>query len=140
MPNIIDAAVRDARRSKVSTSDCVSVIMCAVFLGHHDLRRMNDRLGPYDMATIMRDPGFRRAAFTEERLAKALGDLYRAGLEKVMTALALQASEQFCIGTDFVHFDTTSLSFYGAHEREDLVSLSDGISELAIERPAAEPV
>ena len=128
LPNIIDAAVRDDRRSKVSTSDCVSVIMCAVFMGHHDLWRMSDRLGPYDMATIMRDPGFRLAEFPEERLAKALDDLYRAGLEKLMTALALQAIEQFRIGTDFLHFDTTSLSFYGAHEREDFGSMSDGIS------------
>jgi transposase len=126
--NIIDAAVRDDRRSKVSTSDCVSVIMCAVFMGHHDLWRMADRLGPYDVATIMRDPGFRLAEFPEERLAKALDDLYRAGLDKLMTALALQAIEQFRIGTDFLHFDTTSLSFYGAHEREDFGSMSDGIS------------
>lgn len=125
---IIDTAIRDDRRSKVSTSDCVSVIMCSVFMGHHDLWRMADRLGSYDMATIMRDPGFRLAEFTEERLAKALDDLYRAGLDKLMTALALQAIEQFRIGTDFLHFDTTSLSFYGAHEREDFASMSDGIS------------
>ena len=45
-----------------------------------------------------------------------------------MTALALQAIEQFRIGTDFLHFYTTSLSFYGAHEREDFGSMSDGIS------------
>ncbi len=89
---------------------------------------MADRLGPYDVATIMRDPGFRLAEFPEERLAKALDDLYRAGLDKLMTALALQAIEQFRIGTDFLHFDTTSLSFYGAHEREDFGSMSDGIS------------
>ena len=40
--NVIDHAVRDDRRCKVSTSDCVSVIMCGVFLGHHDLWRMSD--------------------------------------------------------------------------------------------------
>ena len=126
--NIIDHAVRDDKRSKVSTSDCVSVILCAVFLGHHDLWRMSDRLAPYDMATIMRDPGFRIAEFPEERLAKALDDLYRAGLDKMMTALSLQAIEQFRINTDFLHFDTTSLSFFGAMEREDFGSMSDGIS------------
>ena len=126
--NIIDHAVRDDRRSKVSTSECVSVILCSVFLGHHDLWRMSDRLGPYDMATIMRDPGFLLAEFPEERLAKALDDLYRAGLDTLMTGLALQAIEQFRIGTDFLHFDTTSLSFFGAHEREDFMSMSDGVS------------
>ena len=88
---------------------------------------MSDRLGPYDMATIMRDPGFLLAEYPEERLAKALDDLYRVGLEKLMTAVALQAIEQFRIGTDFLHFDTTSLSFFGAHERDDIGAISDGI-------------
>ncbi len=126
--NIIDHAIQDDRRCKVSTSDCVSVILCSVFLGHHDLWRMSDRLGPYDMATIMRDPGFLFSEFTEERLAKALDDLYAANLDKLMTAVALQVIEQFRINTDFLHFDTTSLSFFGAHEREDFGSMSDDIS------------
>ena len=51
--HIIDKAIVDDRRCKVSTSECVAVIMCGVFLGHHDLWRMADRLSPYDMATIM---------------------------------------------------------------------------------------
>ena len=125
---IIDRSFQDDRRSKVSTSECVSVILCAVFLGHHDLWRMSDRLGPYDMATLMRDSGFRVEEFPEERLAKALDDLYGVGLDKLMTALALQSVEQFRIGTDFLHFDTTSLSFFGAHEREDFGSMSDGVT------------
>jgi len=124
----IDQAIIDDPRSKVSTSDCVAVIMCAVFLGHHDLWRMSDRLAPYDMATIMRDPGFRLAEFTEERLAKALDDLYKFGLDKLMSAVAVQMIEQFRLGTAFLHFDTTSLSFFGAHEREDFMSMSDGIT------------
>lgn len=125
--NIIDQAITDDRRCKVSTSDCVAVVMCAVFLGHHDLWRMSDRLSPYDMATIMRDPGFRLEEFTEERLAKSLDDLYAFGLDKIMTAVAVQMIEQFRLKTDFLHFDTTSLSFFGAHEREDFMSMSDGI-------------
>ena len=126
--SVVDQAVADDRRSKVSTSECVSVILCSVFVGHHDLWRMSDRLGPYDMATIMRDPDFRLSEFPEERLAKALDDLFRVGLDKMMTAVALQTIEQFRLGTDFLHFDTTSLSFFGAHERDDIGALSDGIS------------
>ncbi len=124
--NVIDHAVRDDRRCKVSTSDCVSVIMCGVFLGHHDLWRMSDRLGPYDMSTIMQDRGFNLAEFTEERLAKALDDLYDADLDRLMTGIALQTIQQFRLGTEFLHFDTTSLSFFGAYESEDFGSMSDG--------------
>ena len=124
--NVIDHAIREDPRSKVSTSECVSVILCGVCLGHHDLWRMADRLGPYDMATIMRDRGFCLAEFTEERLAKALDDLFTAGLDRLMTGIALQVIEQFNIGTDFLHFDTTSLSFFGAHESEEFGSQTDG--------------
>ena len=126
--DVIDHAVRDDRRSKVSTSECVAVILCGVFVGHHDLWRMADRLSPYDMKTIMRDPGFELREFPEERLAKALDDLYHANLDKLMTAMAIQAIKQFRLGTDFLHFDTTSLSFFGAYEREDMFSMSDGLA------------
>lgn len=124
--NVIDHAIREDPRSKVSTSECVSVILCGVCLGHHDLWRMSDRLAPYDMATIMQDRGFCLAEFTEERLAKALDDLFAAGLDRLMTGIALQAIEQFNIGTDFLHFDTTSLSFFGAYESEEFGSQTDG--------------
>lgn len=128
--NVIDHAIKDDRRSKVSTSECVAVILCGVFTGHHDLWRMADRLSPFDMATIMRDPGFRLKEFPEERLAKALDNLQAFGLDKLTTAISVQVIEQFRLGTDFLHFDTTSLSFFGAYESEDLGSLSDGISPM----------
>jgi transposase len=126
LPDVLDHTLRDDPRSKVSTSECVSVMLCGVFAGHHDLWRMSERLAPYDMATVMRDANFPLAAFTEERLAKMLDDLY-PHIDRLMTAMALQTVEQFRLGTDFLHFDTTSLSFFGAHEQEDFASFSDAI-------------
>lgn len=66
---VIDHSLRDDPRCRVSTSECVAVMLCGVFVGHHDLWRMSERLAPYDMATVMRDPDFPLTAFTEERLA-----------------------------------------------------------------------
>lgn len=120
--NFLDDVIREDPRSKVSTSECVAVLLCGVMCGHHDLWRMADRLEPYDMATVMQDPGFLLTEFTEERLAKALDDLYDAGLDKLMTHVALETVRQFRLGTDFLHFDTTSLVMYGAYEREDFAS------------------
>ncbi len=77
-------------------------------------------------STVSLDRGFCLAEFTEERLAKALDDLFDAGLDRLMTGIALQAIEQFNIGTDFLHFDTTSLSFFGAYESEEFGSQTDG--------------
>jgi len=41
--------------------------------------------------------------------------------------VALQAVPSFRLGTDFLHFDTTSLSFFGAHEQESFASFSDAV-------------
>jgi transposase len=124
---IIDRAVADDRRSKVSTSECVAVMLCSIFGGAHDLWRVRERLGRYDMPTVMQDRGFDITEFPEERLAKALDDLWSAHVDKMMTAIALQTIEAYAVDTEFLHFDTTSLSFYGAYEREDPGSLADGI-------------
>ena len=125
--DVIDRAVVDDRRSKVSTSECVAVMLCSIFGGAHDLWRVRERLSRYDMRTVMQDRGFAISEFPEERLAKALDDLWTAHVDKLMTAIALQTIEAYDLDTDFLHFDTTSLSFYGAYEREDPESLGDGI-------------
>jgi hypothetical protein len=126
--DLIDHAITEDRRSKVSTSECVAMMLCMVFIGEHGMWRMRDHFRAYDMHTIMKNPDFDLSAFTEERFAKAIDDLYRCGLDRLMTGLALQVIEQFRINTDYLHFDTTRLSFYGAYEGEgDLFSLSNGI-------------
>jgi transposase len=125
--NVLDHAIAEDPRSKVSTSECAAVILCGVFAGEHGLWRLRDRLAPYDMQTIMQDGGFRLEEFPEERFAKALDDIYAANPDKLMTAIALQMVDHFALNTDYLQFDTTSLSFYGAYEREDFGSMGNGI-------------
>ena len=122
--DVIDHAIKEDPRSKVSTSECVAVILCSVYAGAHDLWRVRERMARYDMKTIMGDPLFDINEFTEERLAKAMDDLQRFNLDKLMTSVALQAIEQFHLRTDFFTFDTTSLSFYGAYENEEFGSIT----------------
>jgi len=85
-----------------------------VFVGAHSLWRIRERLAPYDLVTVMQDPDFDLAHFPEERLAKALDDLHTFGLDRVMSSLALEAIRQHGLDTRLLHFDTTTLSFYGA--------------------------
>lgn len=125
---VIDHAIGQDQRSHVSASECVGVILSGVFVGAHSLWRLRERLEPYDMATVMQDATFDLERFPEERLAKALDDLYAFGLDKLMTGVALRAIEQYRLDTSFLHFDTTTLSFHGAYEREDPWALTDGIA------------
>ena len=61
-------------------------------------------------------------------MAKALDDLYEFGVDRLMTGVALEAVRQYGLDTRFLHFDTTTLSFYGAYEREGLDAVGDGIA------------
>lgn len=127
MADVIDHAVGQDPRSLVSTSECVAVILSGVFVGAHSLWRLRERLEPFDMRTIMQDATFNLAHFPEERLAKALDDIYLANPDKLMTAISVQAIEAFSIDTTYLHFDTTSLSFYGAYESEDPFTGLEGV-------------
>lgn len=126
--DIIDHAIPQHDLSEVSTGECVAVILAGVFVGAHSLWRIRERLDPYDMVTIMQDPTFDLNRFPEERLAKALDDLYDFGLDRLMSAVALEAIRQYGLDTKFLHFDTTTLSFYGAYEREGLDAVGDGVA------------
>jgi transposase len=122
--NVIDFSVRDDSRSKVSTSECVAILLCSIYAGAHDLWRIRERLSRYDMKTIMNDSMFNISEFPEERLAKMLDDLWKADVHKLMTALSILMIERFSLKTEVLHFDTTSLTFFGAYEREDFASVT----------------
>ncbi len=90
------------------------------------------------MATIMQDETFDLERFTEERLAKALDDLYARGLDTLMSGIALEAIRQYGLDTRFLDFDTTSLSFYGSYEREVGETIRD-MHALAIDIASGSP-
>ncbi len=124
--DVIDAAIPQHSLSEVSTGECVAVILCGVYVGAHSLWRLRERLAPYDMVTVMQDPTFDLERFPEERLAKALDDLHRRGLDTLMSGFAIETIHQFSLETRFLHFDTTTLSFYGAYENEGFRASYDG--------------
>ena len=119
MGDIIDHAIGQHAKSDVSTGECVATILAGVFSGAHSLWRLRERLTPYDMRTVMQDATYDLDKFNEERLAKGLDDIYAFGTDKIMTAVAIQMIKAYDIGVDTFSFDTTSLSFFGAYERED---------------------
>jgi len=115
---VIDEACGIDRRMKVSHGECVAIIIAGVFAGEHGLWRLQDRLDVYDMATVMRDPGIDLAEYHDVRLGRACDAIYHAGPDRILTALALHQIEAWELDHDYLHIDTTSLSFYGAYEHE----------------------
>lgn len=127
MAKLIDHAIGQDPRSKVSTSECVAVILCGVYSGSHSLWRLRERLEHYDMQTIMQDASFSLIDFPEERLGKALDDLFRFDLDKLMSGISIEMIRAFNLDMSFLHFDTTTLSFFGAYEGRDSWSGNDGM-------------
>jgi transposase len=118
MELIDDACPKDVR-AKVSHGQCVAVILCGVFVGEHSLWRVADRLRAYDMATIMQDPEFNFDYFHDDRLGAALDAMYLAGLDEMMTRLAVGIIDFFAIQTRYLRFDTTAFALHGDYETED---------------------
>ncbi|SVD07749.1 uncharacterized protein METZ01_LOCUS360603 [marine metagenome] len=118
IPDIIDSACGIDPRMKVSHGECVSIIIAGVFAGEHGLWRLQDRLDVYDMATVMQDSGFCLKEFHDVRLGRCLDALYRTGPDKILSEVAFRTIECHDLNTDFLSFDTTTLSFYGAYEEE----------------------
>lgn len=116
---IIDDACPVDGRSQVSHGQCVAVILCGVFVGVHSLWRVAERLRPFDMVAVMQDPDFNLDNFHDDRLGSALDALYLAGLDGLMTRLAMGIIDHFSINTQYLRFDTTAFSLQGDYAKED---------------------
>lgn len=113
---IVDELVPKDPRSHVSTGECVEVLVTAILLGHHTLYRVADLLRPYDLRVAF---GFELADavhFNDERLAKALTDLFHvAGVDATNSALVLAAIREYELTLRRAHLDTTSVSVHGEY-------------------------
>ena len=111
---VIDDLVPKDPRSHVSTGECVEVLVTAILLGSHTLYRVADLLRPYDLRVAF---GFELAEsrhFNDERLAKALTDLFHvAGVDATNSALLLAAIREYELTLNRLHLDTTSVSVCG---------------------------
>src|SRR5215467_13495520 len=63
-------------------------------------------------------PGLTRAALNDYRLGHILEALFAANLNKVSSAVALNALEVYAIATPWLHQDTTTIALYGAYADE----------------------
>lgn len=113
---VIDELVPKDPRSHVSTGECVEVLVTAILLGSHTLYRVADLLRPYDLKVAfgfeLADPAY----FNDERLAKALTDLFHVGgVDATNSALLLAAIRTYDLELKRLHIDTTSVSVHGEY-------------------------
>lgn len=117
--DVIDVLCGVDQRMKVSHGECAQLVLLGVFAGEHGLWRLTERLDPYDMATVTGDAGIDLREFHDVRLGRMLDAVYDAGPERLLSAMSLKVVEWARLELGTLHFDTTTLSVYGAYE-EDL--------------------
>src|SRR5438093_6581276 len=95
----------------------VEALVLAILDGDHALYKVGKRLEERGMLALLQ-PGLTRAALNHYRLGHILDALFAANLNRVFSALALQALEVYAIPTPWLHQDTTTIVLYGAYEDE----------------------
>src|SRR5919201_859340 len=124
---VIDRLIPPHPGHRLSCGRGVEALVLAILDGHHALYKVGQRLEERGMLALLQ-PGLTRASLHDYRLGHILDALFAANLNKVFSALALQALEVYAIPTPWLHQDTTTIALYGAY--------ADAPKTLGAPRPA----
>src|SRR6516164_6906762 len=114
---LIDGLIPPHPAHGLSCGRGVEAWVLAMLDGHHALYKVGKRLEERGMVTLLQ-PELTRAALNDYRLDHILDALFAANLNKVFSAVALQALEVYAIATPWLHQDTTTIALYGAYGDE----------------------
>ena len=114
---VIDRLIPPHPAHGLSCGRGVEALVLAILDGHHALYKVGKRLEERGIVTLLQ-PGLTRAALNDYRLGHILDALFAANLNKVYSAVALNALEVYAILTPWVHQDTTTIALYGAYADE----------------------
>ena len=114
---VIDRLITPHPEHVLSTGRGVEALVLAILDGHHALYKVGQRLQERGMIPLLQ-PGLTRASLHDYRFGHILDALFAANLNKVFSALALQALAVYTIPTPWLHQDTTTIALYGAYADE----------------------
>ncbi len=101
-----------------SVGVCAEGMILNILEGRVALSQMETWLRGLDIGTLW-GHDIQPTQFTDDRLARSLDALFGAGLETLYSQIVVRLAQVFCVKFDRLHFDTTSLSTFGAHAVPD---------------------
>lgn len=118
LAQIIDEIIPPDPRAKITVGECCE-LMCINGLGFTS-RPLYLEAQFFSTKAVSRLLGhsLESEEITDDRLARALDALYRAGCDRVFREVASRAVTRFNIDTRFRHLDTTSMHVHGEYETE----------------------
>ena len=116
---LIDSLIPPHPDQVVSAGRAVEALVLSILDGHHALYKVGRRLDERGMLPLLQ-PGLEAQSLHDSRLGQTLDALYDANLHTVFSAIALRALDIYRVTTPWLHQDTTTISFYGAYEDNDV--------------------
>jgi len=111
---VIDHLITPHPAHVVSCGHGVEALVLAILDGDHALYKVGKRLEERGMVSLLQ-PGLTRASLHDYRLGHILDALFAANLNRVFSAIALNALKVYAIATPWLHQDTTTVALYGAY-------------------------
>jgi transposase len=118
---LIDSLIPPHQNQVVSAGRAVEALVLSILDGHHALYKVGRRLDERGMLPLLQ-PDLAPESLHDSRLGQTLDALYDANLNTVFSAIALRALDLYRVGTPWLHQDTTTISFYGAYEDDEVSS------------------
>lgn len=115
---IIDELVPAHKLNCVSAGECLQAMVLSILTGQHALYKVSEVLGDYDTEIIFQKQ-IKPESFHDNRLGAALDQMGEAGVGMLYSKLIAKAIMKYSLGLEKLHFDTTSISLYGAYEQEE---------------------
>lgn len=117
--DVLDELLPTDRRSEVSDSDCVTLMITNILHGRVALYNMGEWLAGTD-ADVLLWNGCPADAFGDDRLGKTLDHLWEVGTDNVITTVASRYLHSDEAPDEYIVLnDTTSLSLEGAYILDD---------------------
>lgn len=113
---ILRGALGSARQGILDHARTLCVLVHNMLVSPAPLYRIAEWAAPWEPHVLGLTPT-QKGALNDDRIARALDALISERARGIWFRLALRIIKQFEVGTDRVHFDTTTVTFHGKYER-----------------------
>ena len=123
-PPVLGPSMRQGQRqdqplpqpSGPSVGQCVEAMVLNVLEGRVALMNMEQWLRGIEIGTLF-DSSIKPDQFTDDRLARALDNIYKVGLDRLYTDIVAKVIQEFQISLGRLHDDGTTFKVHGEYDR-----------------------
>jgi len=113
----LDALILPHQRHAATVGECIEALVLTMLTGERALARVAEALAGYDVEVIFQRPA-NALHFHDNRLGRALGALWEAGLDRSSGAVTSRATQRYALDRARPPTDATSLKLSGVSERD----------------------